>query len=483
MIRLSRSQKEFLDSQNISESKVFDATGIPTKIWKKILVDEGYELAIGVTKCQKQGHGIRNRHGKCAVCTPLNKVFSDRYHDSAYVYIAESKSANMIKIGFSNRPDSRINDIRYEGYGGVKDWTLTKKFKSVKAGKLENRIHQRLATFSDPRPYLKDGKSKDGKEIFNCTVEVATNVINSLLEENDFGSHGPSSIKNAESDNCKAPPLPIGLSEQEQSVPENICHVKNNKQISTKLKADKKLTKHQKQAEARRLVIRKKREKFLLNTKQETRNFNLRNEEVTSKENRNAVTQPELMVNAPSTKEPASANTNKELDRTDIKTLSPKQPSTDKPHTKPANNSASRNIKLALLFAALLIGLKFVHYQAIETGTHNTKRQYSSNEISDQLISSRNDIILSKEDLIEEIRDYIFEKSYSILEARYLVTKKEITFEERANLLILSHHATDCLITTLREQSITPDILRQRSILEWYIDELIEQNQNKCLKH
>ena len=51
MTQLTEDQKLFLKSQGVNANEVFDATNLTPKEYSKIMRDEGYKVAYGVTPC------------------------------------------------------------------------------------------------------------------------------------------------------------------------------------------------------------------------------------------------------------------------------------------------------------------------------------------------------------------------------------------------------------------------------------------------
>ena len=137
MANLSDEQKEFLAKLRITESKVLDATGMPTKKYKKIMLEKGYSVAIGVSPCTRKKHTLRSKSGHCLQCDSKGLVYANRHHISGVVYLAESKCEKLIKIGIADYPHERIKQLNYLEYAGVSDWTVTHYMKCDSVGRVE----------------------------------------------------------------------------------------------------------------------------------------------------------------------------------------------------------------------------------------------------------------------------------------------------------------------------------------------------------
>jgi hypothetical protein len=144
MVALKEDQSWFLASQGISESAVFDASGMSKRRYRLAMEREEKLFAIGVTPCARGGHTLRSRSGHCIQCNTANIAFIKRFYEEAFVYIADSRSEEVIKIGCSATPWNRESIINQLGYGRIYDWRLLYYAKFADAGKVEFGAHGQL---------------------------------------------------------------------------------------------------------------------------------------------------------------------------------------------------------------------------------------------------------------------------------------------------------------------------------------------------
>ncbi|WP_083916915.1 GIY-YIG nuclease family protein [Thioalkalivibrio sp. ALJ24] len=180
MRNLRDSQKRFLVDQNIPLSSVLDATGIPRKVYQPMMKELGKEVAIGVTPCRVYGHEMRTRHGHCVQCNTQAIAFMRRFHESAYVYILESQSESLVKVGTTGNLRERVDQLNYYGYGGCSDWRLFSYKFCEFAARVENRVHKKLSGYLVDRSYFKDGFIVDCQEIFDCNPARASKALHQL---------------------------------------------------------------------------------------------------------------------------------------------------------------------------------------------------------------------------------------------------------------------------------------------------------------
>jgi hypothetical protein len=178
-IVLTKAEKAFLAKYEISPQCVMDGTGLPRKKYAEVLRATGKLLAWGVTPCARQGHRIRNAHGKCVMCYPATLVFSRRHRAPGYVYVAHSPALRIIKIGLTSDNADRVSQLRMHNLGGVNDWKIHRTVFCEKAGEIELAVQQKLAKFQVDTPF----SSKEGycRETFNCGLRTATAALREAL--------------------------------------------------------------------------------------------------------------------------------------------------------------------------------------------------------------------------------------------------------------------------------------------------------------
>lgn len=207
MAMLTTAQKDFLESQGIPLSRVFDATRMRTAHWKRVMSELDMVVAIGVTPCEVAGHTLRTRAGHCAICKPANLGFLLRYDAPGEVYVARSRRGALTKVGTAKNSVERIRNLNGYEYGGVSDWHVEFYQQSQKAGRVEGETHRILSAYSvSSRTYFKNGGEIVCQEIFSCDVPVAIEAVQKALASvsgvvgrvlNDGGGPKPSKPQQA----------------------------------------------------------------------------------------------------------------------------------------------------------------------------------------------------------------------------------------------------------------------------------------------
>lgn len=177
MAELSESQLAFLNSHNVPLSLVFDASGMRTADYKRVMGEEGKCFAIGVTPCARGGHRLRTRAGHCAQCDPAKIAYMLRHVSPGYVYIAGSVVGQLLKVGATESIGGRRVSIR--GYADLFDWQILAHAHCAGAGKIEGHIQTRLARFHVHRDYRKGPRRQTCYELFRCNFSRALDVLRS----------------------------------------------------------------------------------------------------------------------------------------------------------------------------------------------------------------------------------------------------------------------------------------------------------------
>lgn len=180
---LSDEQLSFLARHGISEDEVLDASGMPNKAWKAEMKAKGMRVAVGVTPCQKGGHQIRARSGHCVVCNPAQLAFNSRAYKPGRIYLLESGSKDLLKVGVTTDMYGRLANLNSQRYAGASDWRILAKSNVLKAaGRLEKSIQDLLER------HRVHGLSSDGsrdfqpsRECFRCPKSVALDAFNRVL--------------------------------------------------------------------------------------------------------------------------------------------------------------------------------------------------------------------------------------------------------------------------------------------------------------
>ena len=188
MARLNRDQLAFLRHHKIPADRVFNAKGMATAAYKAEMKLLEAWVAFGVTPCSEAGHTLRTRAGHCAQCKPARLSYLIRFNQSGYVYVAESKSGSKVKVGTSQFPVCRVDQLNSYWYGGQSDWVLRFKDKVPNAGRVEAEAHAKLAAYPAVGAYWKEGGLIKSREIFSCSYRVAVAAVRKAILESQNSS-------------------------------------------------------------------------------------------------------------------------------------------------------------------------------------------------------------------------------------------------------------------------------------------------------
>lgn len=164
---------DFIVRHKIPIDRVYNATGMKPSIYGPAMSAGGYEIAVGVTPCKKEGHTIRTRSGECAVCNPAALAFQKRFSIEGYVYLAHSERLKLVKVGFSRDVQDRQYMLNLLAYGGAADWQIIKHALIENGGAIELQLQQRLSQHKAPAGYIKQGSWVECNELFQCSVAEA----------------------------------------------------------------------------------------------------------------------------------------------------------------------------------------------------------------------------------------------------------------------------------------------------------------------
>lgn len=170
---MTASQKAFFDRHGINLSQVFDAYGLRKSEYSRIMRSSGYYFAIRTSPCSAFGHTIRTRSGHCIQCKPENIAYFMRHHTPGQVYIAISKSGNMLKVGTAKDAFKRLDNINRDSYGGRSDWELKIITEIENSGNFEHLLHSRLRNYKLGGSFFTGNDWVSHYELFNCSLTVA----------------------------------------------------------------------------------------------------------------------------------------------------------------------------------------------------------------------------------------------------------------------------------------------------------------------
>lgn len=181
-MKLTKLQLAFIKRHKIDSSEIFDATGMSKSEYSSVMSNEGYSVAVGVTKCMKGGHSIRNRSGHCVMCRPECLAYQKRYYSDADLYVLYSPSSRLVKVGVAKSAVERQKSANEQSYGNVTDWKLKFSITVTNAGYAEKLVHDKLSRYRKKEYFSKDGRLVLAQEMFSTTVKNAIEIINSIIE-------------------------------------------------------------------------------------------------------------------------------------------------------------------------------------------------------------------------------------------------------------------------------------------------------------
>jgi len=182
LANLSKNQIEFLARNNITFGEVFDATGLRKNEYRKVMKILDKNFAFGVAPCRKYGHTLRTRAGHCIQCDTSKIAYQRRWMDELFIYVAESKTINMIKIGVCSEINGRERNLRGQNYGGTSDWKIIHAKLTKNGGKVEARVHILLKEYFEPTYHIKNQKRIECMETFSCSAQIGINAISEILK-------------------------------------------------------------------------------------------------------------------------------------------------------------------------------------------------------------------------------------------------------------------------------------------------------------
>ena len=179
-MRLRQEQKTFLKRHGISIDEVMDASGMSASFWKSLIKDSEYIVAVGVTKCESQGHSMRTHAGHCVMCDPAKLAFQKRHRSDGEIYIMYSRKNKLIKVGVANLSVDRQSSLNSMSYGNISDWDLKYSWRISNSGSIEKQAHKILKNYAISISHA-TGNSKSAGEIFSCSIKKAKEVIETLI--------------------------------------------------------------------------------------------------------------------------------------------------------------------------------------------------------------------------------------------------------------------------------------------------------------
>ena len=180
-MKLTQTQLLFLEKHSISVDQVFDATGLSKSEYHRQMKDGGFLVAIGLSRCRRKNHSLKDRHGHCVVCHPVNIAIQKREITPGDLYVMYSPSNKLVKVGVAKSSNERLISANKQGYGNIKDWKLKFSVRVEDSGQAERIIHNLLTEYKQEREFVKGGAIVVAKEIFKCSGKRAIEIIESVL--------------------------------------------------------------------------------------------------------------------------------------------------------------------------------------------------------------------------------------------------------------------------------------------------------------
>lgn len=180
-INLTTQELQFLKKVGIPTLSIFNVKGLPPSKYRPLMKAKGAVLACGVTPCRAKGHQLRDAHGHCVICNPSCLSHAKRHHTEAFVYVAYSATANLVKVGYSDNIDDRIRQMNLHKLATATDWSICKASRCSDAGHVEAEVHKLLKKFRTETKYgAKEGGSR---EVFQCGRRTALRALKLTLDE------------------------------------------------------------------------------------------------------------------------------------------------------------------------------------------------------------------------------------------------------------------------------------------------------------
>lgn len=180
---LAPDQAMFLLLHQIPLSRVFDAAGMKRAQYSRAMKDFDMLVAVNTTPCNAAGHTMRTRHGLCLQCDTSRVAYMLRGFNPGWLYLATSPETGLTKVGVASDPERRMRVLSNLAYGGASDWELVDTFEVANAGRVEAKIHARLASDRVAGTYWRDCVEVECYELFNTHPFDALAVIMSVLKE------------------------------------------------------------------------------------------------------------------------------------------------------------------------------------------------------------------------------------------------------------------------------------------------------------
>lgn len=180
MVRLLKSERIFLSTHDIDEKFVFDASRcVSIADAKRQMSSLGKFLAFGFRECDS-GHRIMNGRGVCMQCYPRKLSHIRGWITPGIVYLAESASSGLIKIGWCADATERQQTLNDHNYGDASDWQMRNLCYAEQPAALEHAIDQKLRAWKEVIEYYRYRKLDRTRETYRCSYRRALAVFRQL---------------------------------------------------------------------------------------------------------------------------------------------------------------------------------------------------------------------------------------------------------------------------------------------------------------
>jgi hypothetical protein len=180
----------FIKKHKLNEDLFYNAYGLPISIVRPVMLIQERLFAYNVKPCKKGKHKLYTRSGHCIQCDHKKIAFMLRYIAAGTIYIAGSIKSQLIKVGFTNDREKRIESIRKSL--NCYDWEILYFKKVLKdGGNLEHQIHQKLEKYRWSEQYFHDNHHQYSKELYRCSFERAKSAfIEVVMQKKDASNKG-----------------------------------------------------------------------------------------------------------------------------------------------------------------------------------------------------------------------------------------------------------------------------------------------------
>jgi T5orf172 domain len=187
MAKLSNEQKQFLKNFGIPIEKAIDGNDFSKSDCMALMKDFDYEIAYGVSPCQKEGHTLRWRSWSCAQCNTHHRIFQERHRSYGYVYYAYSEKAQLTKVGYCENMTERRKTLNTRKTGSFHDWIMpTALYCEENAGLIESLVHKELKVYRVSNSEYRDVSGQVSKELYKISPEIAWTTIQRIGKENGY---------------------------------------------------------------------------------------------------------------------------------------------------------------------------------------------------------------------------------------------------------------------------------------------------------